>query len=294
MSVKMKNSNDSNNVAINNPDAPSSSSKLININSKDYETFEHSNSNIEQPLLDSYVAMPSFGHVHYSQRAPWLRAAILGLNDGLVSTSSTMLGVGGGSSESSAMFIAGVAALVAGSLAMACGEFVSVSSQKDAEKADLAKEREEHLKGPLHRQKELEELRNIYIEKGLTPELATEVAQQLTTDNIEEVVKIHARDELGINVNSLANPLQAAVVSAFTFFSGGIVPFLSCSFIDDFNTKVCILVVVSCILLFLFGTIGAVLGGAPIFKASMRVLVGGIIAMAGSFGIGKLFNVDPI
>ncbi|OUM65313.1 hypothetical protein PIROE2DRAFT_7692, partial [Piromyces sp. E2] len=200
------------------------------------------------------------------QRAPWLRAAILGLNDGLVSTSSTMLGVGGGSKEDNAtdaMFIAGIAALVAGSLAMACGEYVSVSSQKDAEKADLDKEREEHLKGPL---KELEELRNIYIEKGLTPELATEVAQQLTTDNIEEVVKIHARDELGINVNSLANPLQAAIVSAFTFFSGGIIPFLSCSFIDDLTTKVVVLIVVSSLLLFLFGTIGAVLGGAPILK----------------------------
>jgi len=269
----------------------SSNRKLLLIqDNHNYDTFG-SNSSLEQPtLLESY--MPNFGHVHYSQRAPWLRAAILGLNDGLVSTSSTMLGVGGGSSESKAMFIAGVAALVAGSLAMACGEYVSVSSQKDAEKADLAKEREEHLKGPLHRQKELEELRNIYIEKGLTPELATEVAQQLTTDNIDDVVKIHARDELGINVNSLANPLQAGIVSAFTFFSGGIIPFLSCSFIDDFNTKVTILVIVSCILLFLFGTIGAVLGGAPIFKASMRVLIGGIIAMAGSFGIGRLFNVD--
>jgi VIT1/CCC1 family predicted Fe2+/Mn2+ transporter len=207
--------------------SPTTSKKLEKINDNDYETFDNSNSNLEQqPLLDSYIGLPSFGHVHYSQRAPWLRAAVLGLNDGLVSTSSTMLGVGGGSSESSAMFIAGVAALVAGSLSMACGEYVSVSSQKDAEQADLDKEREEHLKGPLHRQKELEELRNIYIEKGLTPELATEVAQQLTTDNIEEVVKIHARDELGININSLANPLQAAVVSAFTFFSGGIIPFL--------------------------------------------------------------------
>jgi len=270
----------------------SSSNRVLSNNNLNYNTFDSNNSIEQISLLESYL--PNFGHVHYSQRAPWLRAAILGLNDGLVSTSSTMLGVGGGSSESRAMFIAGVAALVAGSLAMACGEYVSVSSQKDAEKADLDKEREEHLKGPLHRQKELEELRNIYIEKGLTPELATEVAQQLTTDNIDDVVKIHARDELGINVNSLANPLQAAVVSAFTFFSGGIVPFLSCSFIDDFNTKVIVLVLVSCMLLFLFGTIGAVLGGAPIFKASMRVLIGGIIAMAGSFSIGKLFDTQPI
>ncbi|ORX59885.1 DUF125-domain-containing protein [Piromyces finnis] len=285
------------NQAISNIDenigSASTSTKLLDKSNLNYDTFE-SNASLEQQqsLLDNF--MPSFGHVHYSQRAPWLRAAILGLNDGLVSTSSTMLGVGGGSNESKAMFIAGVAALVAGSLAMACGEFVSVSSQKDAEKADLDKEREEHLKGPLHRQRELEELRNIYIEKGLTPELATEVAQQLTTDNIDEVVKIHARDELGINVNSLANPLQAAVVSAFTFFSGGIIPFLSCSFIDDFKIKVTILVIVSSMLLFLFGTIGAVLGGAPIFKASMRVLIGGVIAMAGSFIIGSLFNTPGI
>jgi VIT1/CCC1 family predicted Fe2+/Mn2+ transporter len=264
-------------------------SKLIDSNNgNDYDTINKSY--FEQPSLENY--MPSFGHVHYSQRAPWLRAAILGLNDGLVSTSSTMLGVGGGSNNNGAMFIAGVAALVAGSLAMACGEYVSVSSQKDAEEADLAKEREEHLKGPLHRQKEFEELRDIYIKKGLTPKLATEVAQQLTTDDIEEVVKIHARDELGIDVNALANPLQAGIVSAFTFFSGGIVPFLSCSFIDDFNLRVSVLFVVSLSLLVLFGAIGAILGGAPIFKASLRVLIGGVIAMAGSFGIGKLFNVD--
>jgi len=203
-----------------------------------------------------------------------------------------MLGVGGGSSNNGAMFLAGVAALVAGSLSMACGEYVSVSSQKDAEEADLEKEREEHLKGPLHRQRELEELRDIYIEKGLSAKLATEVAQQLTTDDIEEVVRIHARDELGININSLANPLQASIVSAFTFFSGGIVPFISCSFIDDFNLRVLVLFVVSLLLLLLFGAIGAILGGAPVFKASMRVLIGGIVAMAGSFGIGKLFNVD--
>ncbi|ORX86955.1 DUF125-domain-containing protein [Anaeromyces robustus] len=267
-----------------------STEKLLDIESGlSYDTFG-GEPYFEQPTLDSL--MPEFGHEHYSQRAPWLRAAILGLNDGLVSTSSTMLGVGGGSNESNAMFIAGVAALVAGSLAMACGEYVSVSSQKDAEKADLAKEQEEHLKGPLHRQKEFEELRDIYIEKGLTPRLATEVAEQLTTDDIDEVVRIHARDELGIDINDLANPLQASVVSAFTFFSGGIVPFLSCSFIDDFKTRVIVLFFVSLALLLLFGAIGAILGGAPIYKASMRVLIGGVIAMGGSFGIGKLFNVD--
>jgi len=254
-----------------------------------YDTFEKSY--FKQPSLEHQ--MPSFGHVHYSQRAPWLRAAILGLNDGLISTSSTMLGVGGGSDENNpnAMFIAGIAALVAGSLAMACGEYVSVSSQKDAEKADLEKEREEHMKGPLHRQKELEELRDIYIKKGLTPELATEVAHQLTTDNIDEVVKIHARDELGIDVDDLANPLQASVVSAFTFFSGGIVPFLSCAFINNFEIRVTVLFIVTLTLLCAFGAIGARLGGAPVFKASLRVLIGGIIAMGGSFSVGKLFNV---
>jgi len=291
---------------MNESSSSSDSNETYVISNVDEEFFENSNlvddcnatygygsineSYFVQPSLDNYL--PKFGHEHYSQRAPWLRAAILGLNDGLVSTSSTMLGVGGGSNDNRAMFIAGIAALVAGSLAMACGEYVSVSSQKDAEEADLAKEREEHLKGPLHRQKEFEELRDIYIAKGLTPKLATEVAEQLTTDNIEEVIRIHARDELGIDVNSLANPLQAAVVSAFTFFSGGIVPFLSCSYINDFELRVVVLFIVSLALLFLFGAIGAILGGAPIFKASMRVLIGGIIAMAGSFSIGKLFNVE--
>jgi len=234
----------------------------------EYNTFEKAY--FEQPSLDNL--MPSFGHTHYSNRAPWLRAAILGLNDGLISTSSTMLGVGGGSDESNtnAMFIAGVAALVAGSLAMACGEYVSVSSQKDAEKADLEKEREEHLKGPLHRQKELEELRDIYIKKGLTPELATEVAQQLTTDNIDDVVRIHARDELGIDIDDLANPLQAGVVSAFTFFSGGFIPFITCAFINDFEIRVTVIFIITLILLCAFGAIGARLGGAPVLKVNLN------------------------
>lgn len=293
--ITFKNNSTKNNVDIDIDDdieSVTSSHKLLSDDEEEYVPSHQilNTSYFRQTTLDNM--MPSFGHEHFSQRAPWLRAAILGLNDGLVSTSSTMLGVGGGSDESNAMFLAGVAALVAGSLAMACGEFVSVSSQKDAEKADLEKEREEHLKGPLHRQKEFEELRDIYIEKGLTPQLATEVAQQLTTDNIDDVVKIHARDELGININELANPIQASIVSAFTFFSGGILPFLSCSFIDDYLTRLFVLFSVSVCLLMTFGAIGAHLGGAPIIKASLRVLIGGIIAMLGSFSVGKMFNVS--
>ncbi|WIA31276.1 hypothetical protein OEZ86_002178 [Tetradesmus obliquus] len=229
-------------------------------------------------------------HVHYSHRAPWLRAFVLGANDGLVSVASLMLGVGAGSTDLRTMQLSGVAGLVAGALSMACGEYISVSSQKDAEEADIEKERLEQLKGPEARQRELQELTGIYVARGLTEELARQVAEQLTAT---DVLRAHARDELGIDLDELANPLQASLTSALAFSLGAGMPLAAGSFIPDAQTRIMAVAAATTAALLAFGALGASLGGATVVKGALRVLIGGWLAMAVTFGIGYAFNVAP-
>lgn len=167
-------------------------------------------------------------HVHHSNRAPWLRALVLGANDGLVSTAALIMGVGAGSADLFVLRLSGVAGLISGALSMAVGEYVSVSSQRDAEHADIQKEIIEQLKGPEAQARELEELAQIYESRGVPPDLARQVAVALTE---KDVIRAHARDELGIDIDELANPIQAAVVSALTFTCGAAIPLLSACFI---------------------------------------------------------------
>ena len=169
-------------------------------------------------------------HVHHSNRAPWLRALVLGANDGLVSVAALLMGVGSGSTDLSVLRLSGVAALIAGALSMAAGEYVSVASQRDAEQADIDKEILEQLKGPEAQARELEELTLIYVDRGVPQELAKQVAVALTE---QDVIRAHARDELGIDMDTMANPLQAAVVSAFSFCFGAMLPLLSGIFISS-------------------------------------------------------------
>lgn len=227
-------------------------------------------------------------HTHYSHRAPWLRAFVLGANDGLVSVASLMLGVGAASSDLRTMQLSGVAGLVAGALSMACGEYISVASQKDAEEADIEKERAEQAKGPAAQERELEELTQIYIGRGLSPHLARQVAEELTA---KDVVRAHARDELGINIDELANPFQASATSALAFSLGAGLPLLAGAFILEPLLRVYIVTAAATVGLLLFGALGAWLGGASLFKGAMRVLVGGWLAMAVTYGIGLIFNV---
>jgi VIT1/CCC1 family predicted Fe2+/Mn2+ transporter len=173
---------------------------------------------------------------------------------------------------------------------MALGEYVSVHSQKDAEVADIARERAEFLKSPEAFAQEERELALIYQAKGLSADLAAQVASQLHSKHLDEIVKIHARDELGIDTEDLANPLQAALMSALTFAVGALIPLLSGSFIADPVRRIICITVVASVGLFLFGVVGAVVGGAPWVKAAFRVLIGGWIAMGGTFGIGRLFG----
>jgi VIT1/CCC1 family predicted Fe2+/Mn2+ transporter len=171
---------------------------------------------------------------------------------------------------------------------MAVGEYISMSSQRDAEEADIEKERAEQQKGPEAQARELDELAQIYVSRGISPALARTVAEELTA---HDVVRAHARDELGIDVDALANPLQAAAASALSFTLGAGIPLVAAAFIRPVIPRLASLIAASCVALFGFGVTGAVLGGAPWWRGGARVLAGGSAAMALTYGIGRAFNV---
>eukprot|EP00271_Cylindrocystis_brebissonii_P015499 TRINITY_DN38409_c0_g1_i1.p1 TRINITY_DN38409_c0_g1~~TRINITY_DN38409_c0_g1_i1.p1 ORF type:complete len:274 (+),score=47.26 TRINITY_DN38409_c0_g1_i1:193-1014(+) len=229
----------------------------------------------------------SCGHEHLSHRSPWLRAALLGANDGLVSCASLMVGVGAVQTDHLSMIISGVSGLVAGACSMAIGEYVSVYGQRDTEEADLQKEKEEHEKGPAAREHELEELTQIYVERGLSYRLAREVAEELSK---VDPIRAHARDELGIDMDDLSNPSQAAIVSGIAFSIGGMVPLLAASFIDDYTFRLSAVVISSTFAFMIFGGLGAFMGGASIWKASTRGTVGGWMAMLITYVALSLFG----
>lgn len=226
---------------------------------------------------------PHPDEMHRSHRAGWLRAAVLGVNDGIVSTSSLMLGVLAAKASDATIITAGVAALVAGALSMAVGEYVSVSSQKDSEQEDIAIEKRSLAK---NHDAELAELAAIYESRGLQPALALEVAKQL---HKHDAVAAHARDELGIDHENLANPLQAALASAVAFSLGAVVPVLA-TVIATKSASAAAIVISSLIMLGVSGAIGAIIGGGHRVRAALRVFIGGGAAMAITYGIGHLLG----
>ena len=221
---------------------------------------------------------------HRTERIGWLRAAVLGANDGIVSTASLVLGVAAAGADSKAVLVAGVAGLVAGAMSMAAGEYVSVSSQSDTERADLARESGELVREPEQEQAELAE---IYVRRGLDPELASTVAIQLMK---HDALGAHARDELGISDVSTARPIQAAFASAGTFSVGAALPLLIVLLLPS---HILMWAVPSSSLLFLalLGSLAARTGGAPVLVAASRVTFWGALAMALTAGIGALFGV---
>lgn len=220
---------------------------------------------------------------HYIHRSGWLRAAVLGANDGIVSTASLVLGVAASGADTSAVLVAGVAALVAGALSMAAGEYVSVSSQADTERADLAKEQQALARHP---QVEQQELAEIYQQRGLSPALAVMVARELMA---HDPLAAHARDELGISETLSARPLQAALTSAACFSIGALLPLLAIGLLPD--TQLMPGVMLATVLaLGLLGALSARLGGAPIWRGSLRVLSWGILAMGLTALVGRAFG----
>ena len=220
---------------------------------------------------------------HLVARIGWLRAAVLGANDGIVSTASLIVGVGAASASRGEMLVAGVAGLVAGAMSMAAGEYVSVSSQSDTENADLARERTELATAP---DLELDELAGIYVNRGVEPDLARQVAQQLMA---KDALGAHARDELGISEITTARPVQAALTSAATFAAGAAMPLAVAAFWPGGGLELAISVA-SLVFLAVLGALGAQTGGAGLWKAAIRVTFWGAIAMALTAAVGALFG----
>lgn len=221
---------------------------------------------------------------HRTHRIGWLRAAVLGANDGIVSTASLVLGVGAAGTNAHGVLVAGVAGLVAGAMSMAAGEYVSVSSQADTERADLARERQELAEGP---ESEHAELTAIYVNRGLDAALASEVATQLMQ---HDALGAHARDELGLSDSLSARPVQAALASAAMFALGAALPLLV---VVVFPAAALMWAVSGSSLLFLalLGSVSARAGGASVFVGASRVTFWGALAMALTAGVGALFGV---
>lgn len=221
--------------------------------------------------------------LHRTHRIGWLRAAVLGANDGIVSTSSLIIGVAAAGSSREAVLISGLAGLFAGAFSMAAGEYVSVHSQADTEKADLEREKAELA---ADQEGELMELAGIYIERGLTPDLARQVAEQLTKHNALEA---HLRDELGITEELKARPIQAAIFSAVSFALGAALPLVIAALVL-FEYLIPAVAIGSLISLVFLGVIAANVGGANTLMGALRVLFWGAIAMAVTAGVGRIFG----
>ncbi|KQT82868.1 hypothetical protein ASG51_17305 [Methylobacterium sp. Leaf465] len=223
----------------------------------------------------------SHAESHLIDRIGWLRAAVLGANDGLVSTASLIVGVAASTAATGEILVAGTAGLVAGAMSMAAGEYVSVSSQSDTEQADLSRERRELEQDPAA---ERAELAAIYVGRGLDHELALKVADQLMA---KDALGAHARDELGISEFTTARPIQAALTSAATFSAGAALPLLVAA-ISPANLVVTLVSAASLMFLAVLGALGAKVGGAKVLRATARVAFWGALAMAVTAGIGHL------
>lgn len=220
---------------------------------------------------------------HLSHRVGWLRAGVLGANDGIVSTTALVLGVAAADAGRAAILTAGMAGLTAGALSMAVGEYVSVSSQRDSERADIAKETDELATEP---ERELAELTSIYQDRGLPHDLARRVAEELSK---RDVLKAHLREELGITSQTLARPVQAAAISALSFALGAALPLAAIAAAGE-HVRLWLTATLALVALAVLGALGARLGGAPMGRATVRVLVGGVAAMSLTMLIGRAFG----
>lgn len=218
---------------------------------------------------------------HLVERIGWLRAAVLGANDGIISTASLVVGVAAAAKSPDEILVAGVAGLVAGAMAMAAGEYVSVSSQADTEQADIAREKRELAELP---EAELNELTQIYVARGVEPDLARKVAEQMTA---KDAFAAHARDELGLSDHGAARPVQAAITSALTFAAGAAVPLLI-AMASPMKSMAWSVSGGSLVFLAVLGALGARVGGAPVIKPALRVTFWGAFAMAATSAIGAM------
>jgi VIT1/CCC1 family predicted Fe2+/Mn2+ transporter len=223
---------------------------------------------------------------HRTHRAGWLRAAVLGANDGLVSTAALMIGVAA-AGKNDFLLTAGIAGITAGAMSMAVGEYVSVRSQNDVEESDRLLEMEHLAADP---ESELMELQHIYIQRGLTPNLAMQVAQQM---HEKDALEAHLRDELGQHPHTKARPIQAAIASAISFTAGGLIPFAG-AFAPTVGAKFWSIVIFTLVGLFITGVVSARLAGSRILSPTVRVMLGGSLGMLITAGIGKIANISGL
>lgn len=221
--------------------------------------------------------------LHRASRIGWLRAAVLGANDGLISTASLIVGVVAAEAARSDVLVTGVAGLFAGALSMAAGEYVSVSSQSDTEAADLNRERKELASDPVS---ERAELAGIYVTRGVAPALAAQVAEQMMA---KDALAAHARDELGLNDITRARPLQAALASALTFAAGAVLPLIAVWLLPS-SWLLSGIALSVLLLLLLLGGLAAKVGGASVTRGALRVGFWGLVAMGITAGVGRLFG----
>lgn len=237
--------------------------------------------------MPHHINIEEYLDKHYIHRSNWLRAAVLGANDGILSTASIAIGVAAASTMREPLVLATLTGLAAGALSMAAGEFVSVSSQTDIEKADIEREKLELKNDP---EEELQVLTKIYLDRGLTLDLATEVAVQLTE---HDVLAAHVRDELGINEIHKANPLQAAFASGASFIVGGLLPFLATLFFP-LQHMIVYQYIMTIVFLIVLGIVAAKTGGAKVGKSVLRITFWGTIAMGLTALIGHLFGTGLV
>ena len=222
---------------------------------------------------------------HYVHRSGWLRAAVLGANDGIISVASLIIGVAAATPDPAAVMIAGIAALMAGAMSMAAGEYISVSSQADSERADIRREQEALAATPAD---EEAELAAIYVERGLSAATASAVARELTA---LDPLAAHVRDELGLSQHFAARPLQAAMASGVTFSAAAALPLLA-AWMAPPGTVIAAVVTISVLALAALGALGARAGAAPVLPAMSRVVAWGVFAMATTAAVGRLFGVS--
>jgi len=196
------------------------------------------------------------------------------------------MGVIAGKTSDKILLLTGVSAILAGSISMTVGEYVSVSTQRDSEKADIRKEIEEHAKGPEHVRRELDELIGIYVDKGLSERLARQVAIELSKG---DVIRVHMREELGIDIDNLSSPIKAAVFSGLSFLVGSIAPMASL-LVKNAVARIAVIIAIDVVMFIAFGIISARLGGSTAFRACVRITIGGLCALAVTFGIGYVFG----
>lgn len=244
--------------------------------------YDDSSCDEEERLLIKRAAreIPEIKHTHYADRLPWLRAAVLGANDGLVTIGGVMFGMTAAVNDRGIILLSAASAILAGGLSMACGEYVSIAAQRDSERAEEIRERSEFKKGKLHEVRELLELADLFVKKGVTKKTALKVAREIhgqTQNDLQKVIKVHLKEELNMEIDNPSNPVLAALSSSTSFMLGGSIPLLMGVLLSN-NSHRLVMIAIACLLSFvLTGMVASYLSGARLLAGVLRMIIGGTV-----------------